>query len=87
MTHPVTPTPDEVSRGIELLDLALQESSLPPAAYLAVTSIIGALEAAADVLHEAVGESGIVDYAVAAGALAFVLDTRQRHLATLGRQR
>src|SRR5215207_5509925 len=56
MSHPALPTPEDISRGIELLDIALRESSLPPAAFVAVTAILGALEAAADVLDESAQE-------------------------------
>jgi len=85
MAHPATPTPDDVSLGIEVLDLALTEAALPPEVAVALQPLLGNMEAAAEVLDAESARPGGLGYPEAAGILHSILDNRARVLGKLGR--
>ena len=85
MSRPAVPNREDVSLGIEALDLALAEAALPPEAAVALRALLGNLEAAAEVLDAESARPGGLGYPEAAGILHSILDTRARVLAKLGR--
>jgi len=85
MTHLAQPNPDDISAGIEALDLALGEANLSPEVAVALRALLGNLEAAAEVLDFESARPGGLGYPEAAGILHSIMDNRARVLGKLGR--
>ncbi len=81
MSNPAAPSPSQVYRGALALTSALRVSTLLPREQAAIFSILRSLNTADEQLR---GQSGPYSHAHVARALAVILDTYRRELASLG---